>query len=323
LRKPTKSFTFQAPFTVQAIVTLALIIFWFLFFDLIGDIGTRDLLYGLIGPLPSIEGIIKLSVLLIVILVFTILCTFAAKSAYRSKAESGTKVKRYKFLIFWISLNSLSFILLLIGYLWYLFYILSSPGRFLISLTLILYFVYCIIIYILADKAKKAKPGTKVKRYKFLIFWISLCFILLLGYSLRTTFNRIEFAFDYGSCSAPTMRTFQDNLPPDRIAIIETTKEKDMFLTTITKVQKVDGEKIRHDACKIELLPGEHQLVCYVEEGTISPVLPLVFIDEGKLHTLTIRAEAGHIYKVYEKWNNSIFIVDELTGAVVAGIKQE
>jgi hypothetical protein len=137
-------------------------------------------------------------------------------------------------------------------------------------------------------------------KYKIIFF----CFVLLIG-----------------GCAAPTVRTYEGKLPLDKIAIIETTKSG---LTT-AKVQKVDGERIRPDARKIEMLPGEHLLICYVER--IYHMLVGWVIEDGTPQTLTIQAEAGHVYKVYGKWNSiddtPMWIVDEQTGAVVAGDKQE
>jgi len=129
-----------------------------------------------------------------------------------------------------------------------------------------------------------------------------LCFVLLIG-----------------GC-APTVRTYQGKLPPNKIAIIETTRS----YLTVTKLKSVDGEKIRPDVSKIEIQPGKHQLISYIEHTYWQLV---VWVEECAPQTFTIQAEAGHVYKVYGKWNSiddtSMWMVDEQTGAVVAGKKPE
>ena len=150
--------------------------------------------------------------------------------------------------------------------------------------------------------------------------------------------DRTEFSFNFGDCSDPTVRTYQGpNLPSDRIATIETTKTGDGLAPIITNVQKVDGEEIKPErrwwylgkghACKIEVLPGEHQLVCYVEWGMViqNTMSLIMIIRKGPPHTLAFKAEAGHVYKVYGGRTYTgaapMWIVDEQNGAFEAGNK--
>jgi hypothetical protein len=132
-------------------------------------------------------------------------------------------------------------------------------------------------------------------------------------------------------CVAPTFRAYDGNLPPEKIAIIKpiesyvsTFIELENEVTTV-KVQGIDSEKIRTDTRKIEVLPGEHQLTCYLEHMVYR--VRVVLIKKGSPQTLTFKAEAGHVYEVHGKWNSvddtPIWIVEKQTGSVVAGDKQE
>lgn len=132
-------------------------------------------------------------------------------------------------------------------------------------------------------------------------------------------------------CVAPTFRTYDGDLPKEHIAVIKPTEHRVSYVTelvnesTKVKVQEVDGEEISTDTRRIEVLPGNHQLKCYLEY--MENVIYVLLIKKGLPQTLKFTAEAGHVYKVYGKWNSvddtPMWIVDEQTGAVVAGEKQE
>jgi hypothetical protein len=131
-------------------------------------------------------------------------------------------------------------------------------------------------------------------------------------------------------CIAPTFRTYDGNLPTEQIAVIKLIESEASSViepvneVTKVKVQEIDGEKIRTDTRKIEVLPGEHQLICYLEHT--ENIRYILLIEKGLPQTLTFKAEAGHVYEVYGKWNSvddtAIWIVDKQTGSVVAGNKQ-
>lgn len=132
-------------------------------------------------------------------------------------------------------------------------------------------------------------------------------------------------------CVAPTFRTYDGILPPEKIAIIKLTESEVTSVieleNAVTKVivQEIDSVKIRTDTRKIEVLPDEHQLICYLEH--MENIISFLLITKGLPQTLVFKAEAGHVYKVYGKWNSvddtPIWIVDKQTGSVVAGNKEE
>ena len=100
-------------------------------------------------------------------------------------------------------------------------------------------------------------------------------------------------------------------LPPEQTAIIKITVHT--FTPSATIILEVDGKDVRVGkdirSYDIAVLPGKHEITCTIE----------FFMQRLSPQTLTIQAEAGHVYRVDGSYNKGhLRIVDETTGVEVA-----
>jgi hypothetical protein len=134
---------------------------------------------------------------------------------------------------------------------------------------------------------------------------------------LRSLFSTLLIVFLVTSCA--TVKTYEgESLPSEEVAVIKSNYW--CHLTGGIVVREVDGKDVGFNPGDIHVLPGMHTVKIRVthSHGYLGTMM-----SSG---TVNLYAEAGHtymvdgrIYRLGERvW---IWIVDEETGEVVAGMK--